>query len=318
MTSKLTKAWARKRQTDDERILNHNLIRVDRPTVATAGLWLALAKQDGRQFGDWSVESKFGLFDDKIIFSGVERLSSFDLTVFMCVVSIAVEYRAGASKLGQPTKASVDHTSTSLRARLRASVIPAGDGAHIPATSIAYFTKYLLTKMATGADGKKEYARVEASLDKMMRTTVKFESQDKTMTYQSPLIGGKITVHDNVAVTLNPLVSGAIMVESRQFIKMELEQLLALPHGAAKIIYKHLSSRVYQGNFETFKQDDLVEHAFGVAPDGLSRSTLQKRRKSVEDAMLNHIGYLRGWDVSKDGKGRYVVDRQGKRQKIRA
>lgn len=304
---KTTALWAKRKARDDAR-LDNNMVRVDRPHAVTQGLWNALATTESNKLERWTASAPVGMLGDTITFSGTDRLGSTELTVFMGIAGISVGFRAETKRKGVPNAAVADHTTTQpTRLSLRGKLGLVIDGPSIPPASVAYFTKYYLTKLVTGSDGGANWARVDKALDKLMATKVRFENADGSFQYDSNLISGRVVVGDEVAVALNPLVSGAILGTGRQYIQMEFDQLTRLPEGSARIIYTFVSGNVFMGRVGTFNRDELVTHAFG--PAEVSKQTLYGRRKTVEDVMLNHIGKLEGWAITLNTRGQYTVDR---------
>lgn len=306
----LNRVWEARKRKDDALIENFPVAKTDRANIATPGLFRALTNAKRNTLEEWSATmTTGGLFADTITFSGYKPLTSTELTVFLCLSAIAVEHRRDARSKGNAEAAQVDHDApTAKRQQLRQSLIMKGDGPQIPASSIAYFSRYLLTKMVTNGDRQTDYDRVEDALNRLMRTQVRFTSEDGSLMYESAMISGRTVINNkDMAVALNPIVSGAILGTAHQTIKTDMEGYLSLREGSSRILFALMASRVYPAHHVVFPQDDLVLYLFGNEPT--TKSRLMKRRKIVMEHMQD-VASIPGWAVDKDTKGRYFVQRK--------
>lgn len=170
-------------------------------------------------------------------------------------------------------------------------------------------TAYELLKRAGRQVGGKDLRWLSKSLERLAGTRLKFDGEKSVWSvgllnysYRKDAFGNP----DKISIWVNP-VAAMVFTGGQQisYIRHNLNDRLALPSEAAKVLHGYLVGVIRAGGRRVFDIETLVERVYSTPAS--SALAARKRRTKVRSA-LKSIGQLRGWLVEVE-RERVLVSR---------
>lgn len=267
--------------------------RHDATTCLAPGLFRAL-KRGAR--GKLDVTYTFNA-NRSVRFRGPDALGADDLRVLQFLVSVSGP-RARGSVIGVEPKSEVG-------AALRRALELKGDAASGMLVEIRTSRREVLRELGVAWNSAQGQA-VADSIARLAAVTLQVRSGDIEVSSGKGLLSFEIDhATGQIAVALNFMLSAAVLGDTAQYVRIEMDEVRELKSDAARLVHQRLCAWINPGTNRYVKLETLVSYAY---PERAAASATQRSRKAAIRGALKELEGI-GWGVEVAGKDAFGIRR---------
>lgn len=270
--------------------------RHDSATCLAPGLFRGLKRYKDRKRDKLDVTYTFGA-NRSVRFRGPDALGADDLRVLQFLVAASGPRDRGSVIAVEPKSES--------GAALRAALELKGEAANCTLVEIHTSRREVLRELGLAWNFEQGRA-VADSIARLAAVTLQVRSGDTEVSSGKGLLSYEIDhATDRIAVSLNFMLSAAVLGDAGQYVRIPMAEVRALKSDAARLIHQRLCAWVDPGRKGYAKVETLARYVY---PEPSNDRRARSKRAAMVRRALDELSAI-GWQVDAAGAGKVEIAR---------